>query len=308
MHAETHSMKNHKLLVVLIGPTAIGKTALAIELALRFDAEIISADSRQFFKEMKIGTAAPSSVELETVKHHFIGHKSIAGDYSVGHFEEEAISLINKLFKKKKTLILVGGSGLYIDAVLFGLDKFPEINPEYRIQLNTLLREKGLETLQNLLKEKDPVYFEKVDRNNPHRLIRALEVCLSTGKPYSSFLNQKKPNRNFRHLIIGLETDRKKLYDRIDKRVDQMVSDGLEAEAKSLYPNKQKNALKTVGYQEFFGFFDDAITREQAIESMKQNTRRFAKRQITWFKKYDAVWFESQENHQAIIDFIEDHI
>lgn len=297
-----------KLLITIIGPTAIGKTALSIELALRFDAEIISADSRQFFSEMTIGTAVPSSVELKTVKHHFIGHKSIASDYSVGQFEEEAIPLINKLFEKKKTLILVGGSGLYIDAVLFGLDKFPEINPEYRIQLNTLLRENGLETLQNLLKEKDPVYFEKVDRNNPHRLIRALEVCLSTGKPYSSFLNQKKPNRNFRHLIIGLETNRKKLYERIDKRVDQMVSEGLEAEAKSLHPNKQKNALQTVGYQEFFDFFDGAITREQAIESMKQNTRRFAKRQITWFKKYDAVWFESQENHQAIIDFIEDHI
>lgn len=298
-----------KLLITLIGPTAIGKTALAIRLARHFDTEIVSADSRQFFREMKIGTAAPTSEELKSVNHHFIGHKSIADEYSVGHFEEEAIPLINKLLKSKSTLILVGGSGLYIDAILFGLDKFPEADAKYRAELNTLLKEKGIEALQNLLQEKDPVYFEKVDRNNPHRLIRALEVCLSSGKPYSSFLNRKKPKRNFQHLIIGLETDRKKLYERINKRVDQMVSDGLEAEVKSLYPNKQLNALQTVGYQEFFNFFDGTITREQAIGLIKQNTRRFAKRQITWFKKYDAVWFDSNpENYQAVIEFIQHKI
>jgi len=309
MRAETYSMKKPKLLVVLIGPTAIGKTALAIRLARHFDTEIISADSRQFFREMKIGTAAPSPIELKKVLHHFIGHKSISDEYSVGHFENESIPLINSLFENKKTLILVGGSGLYIDAVLFGLDRFPAINPEYRLQLNTLLQEKGIETLQNLLQQKDPVYFGKVDRDNPHRLIRALEVCLSSGKPYSAFLNQKKTARHFQPLIIGLQTERKKLYERINKRVDQMVSDGLENEAKSLYPNKQLNALQTVGYQEFFDFFDGAITREKAIESIKQNTRRFAKRQITWFKKYDATWFDgNSENYQAIIEFVQHKI
>lgn len=298
-----------KLLITIIGPTAIGKTALAIRLARHFDTEIVSADSRQFFREMKIGTAAPTSEELKSAKHHFIGHKSISDEYSVGHFEEEAIPLINKLFENKNALILVGGSGLYIDAVLSGLDKFPEVDAQYRTQLNTLLREKGVEALQNILREKDPVYYEKVDRNNPHRLIRALEVCLSSGKPYSSFLNQEKPGRNFQHLIIGLQTDRKKLYGRIDNRVCQMVLDGLEAEAKSLYPNKQLNSLQTVGYQEFFDYFSGAVSKEQAIESIKQNTRRFAKRQITWFKKYDAAWFEGEtENYQAIIDFIQNKI
>jgi len=298
-----------RYLISIIGPTAIGKTALAIRLATIFDTDIISADSRQFFKEMKIGTAVPTSEELNVAKHHFIGHKSISDEYSVGHFEEEAIPLINKLFEKKNALILVGGSGLYIDAVLFGLDKFPEVDAKYRLQLDALLRENGIEALHKLLQEKDPVYLEKVDRNNPHRLIRALEVCLSSGKPYSSFLNQKKIKRNFQHLIIGLETEREKLYRRINKRVDQMVSDGLEAEAKSLYPYKQLNALQTVGYQEFFDFFDGKISKVEAIESIKQNTRRFAKRQITWFKKYDATWFEGDsENYQAITAFIQHKI
>ncbi|PKP43781.1 MAG: tRNA (adenosine(37)-N6)-dimethylallyltransferase MiaA [Bacteroidetes bacterium HGW-Bacteroidetes-13] len=298
-----------RYLISIIGPTAIGKTALAIRLATIFDTDIISADSRQFFKEMKIGTAVPTSEELNVAKHHFIGHKSISDEYSVGHFEEEAIPLINKLFEKKNALILVGGSGLYIDAVLFGLDKFPEVDAKYRLQLDALLRENGIEALHKLLQEKDPIYLEKVDRNNPHRLIRALEVCLSSGKPYSSFLNQKKIKRNFQHLIIGLETEREKLYRRINKRVDQMVSDGLEAEAKSLYPYKQLNALQTVGYQEFFDFFDGKISKVEAIESIKQNTRRFAKRQITWFKKYDATWFEGDsENYQAITAFIQHKI
>ncbi|MDP2061296.1 MAG: tRNA (adenosine(37)-N6)-dimethylallyltransferase MiaA [Flavobacteriaceae bacterium] len=298
-----------RYLISIIGPTAIGKTALAIRLATIFDTDIISADSRQFFKEMKIGTAAPTSEEMVAAKHHFIGHKSISDEYSVGHFEEEAIPLINKLFENKNALILVGGSGLYIDAVLFGLDKFPEVDAKYRLQLDALLRENGIEALQKLLQQKDPVYLEKVDRNNPHRLIRALEVCLSSGKPYSSFLNQKKIKRDFQHLIIGLETEREKLYQRINKRVDQMVSDGLEAEAKSQYPNKQLNALQTVGYQEFFDFFDGKISKEEAIESIKQNTRRFAKRQITWFKKYDATWFEGDsENYQAITAFIQHKI
>ena len=298
-----------RYLISIIGPTAIGKTALAIRLATIFDTDIISADSRQFFKEMKIGTAVPTSEELNVAKHHFIGHKSISDEYSVGHFEEEAIPLINKLFEKKNALILVGGSGLYIDAVLFGLDKFPEVDAKYRLQLDALLRENGIEALHKLLQEKDPIYLEKVDRNNPHRLIRALEVCLSSGKPYSSFLNQKKIKRNFQHLIIGSETEREKLYRRINKRVDQMVSDGLEAEAKSLYPYKQLNALQTVGYQEFFDFFDGKISKVEAIESIKQNTRRFAKRQITWFKKYDATWFEGDsENYQAITAFIQHKI
>ncbi len=298
-----------RYLISIIGPTAIGKTALAIRLASIFDTDIISADSRQFFKELKIGTAAPTSEEMVAAKHHFIGHKSISDEYSVGHFEEEVIPLTKKLFEKKNALILVGGSGLYIDAVLFGLDKFPKVDAKYRLQLDELLRENGIEALQKLLREKDPVYLEKVDQNNPHRLIRALEVCLSSGKPYSTFLNQKKIKRNFQHLIIGLDTEREKLYQRINKRVDQMVSDGLEAEAKSLYPNKQLNALQTVGYQEFFDFFDGKISKEEAIESIKQNTRRFAKRQITWFKKYDATWFEGDsENYQAITAFIQHKI
>lgn len=293
------------LLICVVGPTAIGKTSLAIKLAQAFSTEIISADSRQFFKEMNIGTAVPSAEELSAVPHHFIQNKSIFEDYSVGDFEREAIALLNHLFEKHEIVIMVGGSGLYVDAVVKGLDIFPEVPSEIREQLNSELQIKGIETLQNELKKVDPVYFEKVDIHNPHRLVRALEICRATGKPYSSFLKKESVNRNFETVFIGLTSEREIIYNRINLRVDIMIESGLLAEAKSLYSHKEKNALQTVGYRELFEYFEGNISKEEAISEIKKNTRRFAKRQNTWFKKNEAInWFDYETDASEIIAFI----
>ena len=298
---------NKPLLICVVGATAIGKTSLAIKLAKAFNAEIISADSRQFFKEMNIGTAVPSKKELEAATHHFIQNKSIFEDYSVGDFEREAITFLDNYFRKKKIAVMVGGSGLYVDAVVKGLDNFPEVPSEIREQLNTELNEEGIETLQNELRKIDPDYFGKVDIQNPHRLIRALEIYRATGKPYSSFLNKEIANRNFETLFIGLTAERETIYARINHRVDKMVDEGLIAEAKALWPHKDKNALQTVGYRELFDYFDGNISLEEAISEIKKNTRRFAKRQNTWFKKNEAIhWFNFETDPTEIIHFIKE--
>ena len=279
-----------KRLLYVAGPTASGKTSLAIALAQHFDSEIISCDSRQFYKEMSIGTAVPNSEELAAAKHHFIQQRSTHQPYSIGDFQREALDSLKTLFKTKDTVILVGGSGLYADALIDGLDHFPEVDPAFREQLNNQLEHDGIEALATRLKDIDPAYHQRVDLGNPHRLIRALEICLSSGLPYSSFLGNKKAPTFFKSQKIILQWDRSILYERINKRVDQMVAAGLEAEAQSLYPNKDVNALQTVGYREWFAYFDGIFDRTTTLEEIKKNTRRYAKRQTTWFKRYqDAL-------------------
>ncbi|MCL6217718.1 tRNA (adenosine(37)-N6)-dimethylallyltransferase MiaA [Zunongwangia pacifica] len=300
---------NNKVLISVVGPTAIGKTALGVYIANYFDTEIISADSRQFFKEMSIGTAVPSLEELAAAKHHFIQHISIEHQYSVGDFEKEAIAKLHELFKKHDVLVMVGGSGLYVKSITEGLDDFPEINPEIRQNLNTLLEQQDLQSLKEQLKELDPEYFEKADIENPHRVIRALEICIGTGEKFSSFLNQKKGKRNFDIIEIGLTADRQIIYDRINLRVDIMMQAGLLAEAKKLYPKKHLNALNTVGYKELFSYFDDEIELEFAISEIKKNTRRFAKRQLTWFRKNNKInWFDYKTKPEEITKFISEEI
>ena len=288
-----------KYLICILGPTAIGKTAVSIDLAKYFDTDIISCDSRQFYKEMRIGTAVPTEDELDQVRHHFIQHKSIFDDYSVGDYEKDALAKINELFKRKDQLILTGGSGLYQKAVLEGLDHFPQVDKRIRRSLNETYQKQGLKPLQDQLKEKDPDYFEVVDQQNPHRLIRALEICIGTDQPFSSFINKnKQANRNFKVIKIGLTADRQVIYDRIEKRVDKMFADGLPEEAQSLYAYWDLNALQTVGYKELFDHFDDGSIRlEDAKAAIKKNTRRYAKRQLTWLrnKDRDINWFSPDD-------------
>ncbi len=298
-------MKN-KTLISVVGPTAIGKTSTGIALAQHYQTEIISADSRQFFKEMEIGTAVPSSEELAAAKHHFIQHISVEDEYSVGDFETEAIEKLNKLFKQHNQVLMVGGSGLYVKAVLEGLDHFPKVEASVREQLNLQLEEDGIEKLQQQLKELDPVYAEKVDLENPHRVIRALEICIGSGKPYSSFLNNSSAERNFNTIKIGLTAPRELIYERIEKRVDLMIEQGLLDEVKRVYEKRDLNALNTVGYKEIFQFFDGNWTLDFAIAEIKKNTRRFAKRQLTWFRKDEEIeWFNYDVKPQEIINFID---
>ncbi|RMB56154.1 tRNA (adenosine(37)-N6)-dimethylallyltransferase MiaA [Dokdonia sinensis] len=294
-----------KYLIAIIGPTAIGKTSLSIKIANHFQTEIISADSRQFFKEMKIGTAVPEPEELDAAPHHFIQHISVEDEYSVGHYEKEAIALTKKLFRKHDTLVMVGGSGMYVDAVINGLDEFPEVKNGVREELKLLLEFDGIEALQELLKEKDPVYYDQVDLFNHQRVIRALEVCLSAGEPFSSFRNKPRPERDFKTIKIGLKAPREIMYERINKRVDVMVENGLVEEVRSLLSRKRLNALNTVGYKELFAHFDEELTLEEAIEKIKINTRRFAKRQLTWYRKDDSiVWFDYETPFPEIADYI----
>lgn len=297
--------KKNNYLISIVGPTAIGKTTLSIRLAQYFNTEIISADSRQFYKEMQIGTAAPTKNELSQAKHHFIHHKSIKDDYNVGSFEKDALKLLDTLFDQHKVVIMVGGSGLYVDAVTKGLDEFPEVDASIRKQLNAELKENGLLSLQTKLKALDAVSYDSIAIDNPHRVIRALEICIGTGQPYSSFLNKEKENRNFKSIIIGLKAEREIIYNRINKRVDKMMVEGLLQEAESLKENKHLNALNTVGYKELFNYFDGLWDLDFAVSEIKKNSRRFAKRQMTWFKKDETIqWFDYQYELKEITDYL----
>lgn len=298
-------------LITIIGPTAIGKTALSIKLAQHFNCDIISCDSRQFFKEMKIGTAVPNEKELASAKHHFIQNKSIFENYSVGDFEQEALEKLDQLFKENPIQTMVGGSGLYVNAVLKGFDEFPDIDASVREQINLEYDKKGIIYLQEQLKALDFNYYQKLTvenpqtLQNPQRMKRFVEVCIGTGKPYSSFIGKRKNNRNFTPIIIGLEADREIMYDRINQRVDIMINEGLLKEVKTLFSNKELNALQTVGYRELFDFIEEKTTLNFAIEEIKKNTRRFAKRQITWFKRTENVtWFDYQVNIEEITNYI----
>ncbi|OWP77069.1 tRNA (adenosine(37)-N6)-dimethylallyltransferase MiaA [Flavobacterium oreochromis] len=302
---------SHNYLITIIGPTAIGKTALSIKLAQHFGCDIISCDSRQFFKEMTIGTAVPNQEELAAARHHFIQNKSIFENYSVGDFEIEALAHLDALFQKNPIQIMVGGSGLYVDAVLKGFDEFPDIANSVRDEINKKYDELGIEFLQKKLKELDPIYYSKIEAENPQTLVnpqrmkRFVEVCLGSEKPYSSFLGKRKNERNFTPIIIGLEADRELMYERINKRVDIMIAEGLVKEAQILYPNKELNALQTVGYRELFDYLSGVTSLEFAIEQIKMNTRRFAKRQMTWFKRTENTnWFNHLTDSNKIITLI----
>ena len=302
-------------LITIIGPTAIGKTSLSIALAQYFGCDIISCDSRQFFKEMRIGTAVPSKEELASANHHFIQNKSIFENYTVGDFEKEAIARLDELFLKNNIQIMVGGSGLYVDAILKGFDDFLDIDNSIREKINTDFEELGIDYLQQQLKILDSDFYQKIETENPQtlqnpqRMKRFVEVCLGTGKPYSSFLNQKKNQRNFTPIIIGLEAERQIMYDRINQRVDSMIAEGLVQDAESLLLNKELNALQTVGYRELFDYFDGKISLDFAIEEIRKNTRRFSKRQMTWFKRTDNVkWFDFKTKTESIINYVKSQI
>ncbi|MDR1877283.1 MAG: tRNA (adenosine(37)-N6)-dimethylallyltransferase MiaA [Flavobacteriaceae bacterium] len=293
--------KAQKILFSVVGTTAIGKTSLSIILAQHLGTEIISCDSRQFFKEMKIGTAFPTREELNSVPHHFIGNLSIEQDYSVGDFEKDALLKISELFKKYDQLVMVGGSGLYEKAVNEGLDVFPEGDSEIRKELIREKEESGIGALQQRLKEADPEYYNQVDLQNPVRIIRALEVYLATGKTFSSFRKNRKKERDFTTLKIGITAPREIIYDRINKRVDQMMEQGLLEEVRHLLPYRGKNALQTVGYKELFEYLDGKISLDFAVEEIKKNTRRYAKRQLTWYRKDKTVhWFDYREKDKIL--------
>ncbi|WP_243408280.1 tRNA (adenosine(37)-N6)-dimethylallyltransferase MiaA [Balneicella halophila] len=297
---------NDKILVVLIGPTAVGKTDTSIAIARHYNTEIISADSRQFFKEMSIGTAVPDSRQLEEVKHHFIQNLSIDDKYSSYDFEQDTLALLENLFQKKDIVVLTGGSMLYIDAICEGIDEIPTISKEIREKVEQDYEENGLTSLQLQLKELDPKFYEEVDLLNPKRVMHAVEVCLEAGEPYSNLRKGEPANRPFTIVKIGLNREREELYDRINRRVDIMIEEGLEEEAKNLHPKKGLNALKTVGYKELFGYFEGEYDKNEAIRLIKRNTRYYAKRQLSWFRRdEDIQWFHPKDIEQ-IIKFIEE--
>jgi tRNA dimethylallyltransferase len=301
-------MNKSKVLIVIAGPTAIGKTALAIKIARHFNTEILSADSRQFFKEMSIGTAKPTNEELQAAKHHFINSHNIKEQVSVGSYEKEALELLHQLFQSHDVLVMVGGSGLYINAVLHGFDELPPVKEDIRKSLNDKLLNEGIIPLQQELQAIDPAYYAEVDIHNPQRIIRALEVYHSTGTTFSSFRSGIKKERPFKTIIIGLDMPREKLYERINTRVDLMIAQGLIDEVKTLQEYKHLNSLNTVGYSEIFDFLEGKITLVQAIDAIKQNTRRFAKRQLTWFRKTENIHWFSPEEEKKVISFIEKEI
>lgn len=298
---ELSNIDSSKIVIVIVGPTAVGKSDLAIEVAKYFKAEILSGDSRQCYKEIKIGTAKPNDEQLRTVKHHFIDNLSIHDFYSAGRYESDALALLETLFKKSPVAVLVGGSGMYIDAVCKGFNPMPETPEKIRQYFKALLNEKGLEFLLNLLKAKDQPYYDQVDRTNPQRIVRALEVIHFTGKRFSDFSKGSLQKRPFKIVKIGLNLDRELLYKRIDSRMDKMIQDGLFDEAEELYQFRDLYALQTVGYNEIFGFIDGKYDRLESIRLLKRNSRRYAKRQLTWFKRdADTRWFKPQEKGEII--------
>ena len=291
---------SNKQLLYIAGPTAVGKTAFSIALAESLNTEIISCDARQCYREMTIGTAVPSEEERAGIPHHFIHNKSILQPFDAGAFEKEGLILLEQLFQQYDHVVLVGGSGLYAKSLMEGLDEFPEIDPKSEAKVKLLHQKDGLEGLQKQLKEKDPVYYQKVDLNNPRRLLRALQVCETAQKPYSSFLKQSSKKRTFASRTLMLNLPREQLYDRINRRVEQMVEAGLEKEARSLYPQKNLPALKTVGYREWFDHFDGKFSHEETIAEIKKNTRRYAKRQMTWFNQRNVQEIPMQTPAKAL--------
>ena len=293
-------------LVTIIGPTAIGKTGLAIKIAEFYKTEIVSADSRQFYRELNIGTAKPSSSELSKIKHHLINNKSIHEQYNINDFEKDAIESINSIFKKNKVAVLVGGSGLFINSVLYGLDEIPEIDENIRNSLYSDMDSLGIKVLQEKLKLLDPNSYENIDIDNPRRLIRALEVTIGSGKPYSSFLKKTKKTRNFNVITIGLNQDRAELYEKINARVDNMIKDGLIDEVKGLLELKNLKTLNTIGYSEVFKYIDGVYSKDECINEIKKNTRRYAKRQLTWFKSIENVkWVSPNYDLKDVLNHIE---
>lgn len=302
----THTSTRYLILVV--GPTAVGKTELCLNLAKKFQTEIVSCDSRQFYREMNLGTAKPEPEELAQVPHHLINSLSIEENYDVKQFEKDALEILHRLFKKHQAVIMTGGSGLFADAITEGLDEMPEINPQIRNEIIASYESKGLEYLQEEVRRLDPEYFEKVDVQNPQRLMRALEVCRGTGQTFSSFRVKNKVQRPFEILKIGLHREREELYRRIDQRMDLMINKGLFEEAEKLFPRRQLNSLQTVGYQEIFGMLEGNYDKEEAIRLLKRNSRRYAKRQLTWFRRdSDIHWFTPDEQEE-VIRFVSERI
>ncbi|MFD3003114.1 tRNA (adenosine(37)-N6)-dimethylallyltransferase MiaA [Pontibacter toksunensis] len=301
--------QKQKHLVVVVGPTAVGKTDLCVQLAKHYGTEIISADSRQFFREMNIGTAKPTVEEQQGVPHHFVNSHSIAEEYNAGAFEQDVLALLEQLFQQHDAVIMTGGSGLYVRAVLEGMDEMPETDLAVREESSRLYEEEGLQALLDKLQELDPIYFAQVDKGNPQRVIRAVEVCVSSGLPYSSFRRSEQQVRPFNIIKIGLTRDRSELYQRIDKRMDLMLQQGLLEEARELYPLREHNALHTVGYKEIFDFLENKYEWEEAVRLLKRNSRRYAKRQLTWFRKNpnEYTWFEPQQ-WQEIVAYIDERM
>lgn len=299
-------MKN--FLIVLPGPTGVGKTDISVDIAEHFETEIISSDSRQFYSEMKIGTAVPEDLQLQRVKHHFIRFISVKDYYSASIYERDVLAILPELFRKNRIVLMTGGSGMYINAVCNSIDDIPDVDPEIREKYIKMSRQEGIESLRVALRLMDPEHYSKVDLKNPKRIIRALEICETTGRPYSSFLTNQKKERDFGIIKVGINRPREELYNRINLRVDNMVKSGLEEEARTLYEFRHLNALNSVGYKEFFDFFEGLITYEKSIELIKRNTRRFAKRQMTWWsKEKDIRWFHPDQK-QEIITYIEGEI
>ncbi len=301
-------MSSAKTLIVITGPTAVGKTALCLDIAQHFGIPIINADSRQIYKELKIGTASPTSEQLQLVPHYFVGSLSLTDYYSASLFEQQVLEILSRQFRSHDFALMAGGSMMYIDAVCDGIDDIPTVDDQTRETLKRRLAEEGLEALVEQLKELDPEYYEIVDRQNPRRVVHGLEICLMTGKTYTSFRKREKKERPFRIVKIGLNRPREELYDRINQRVDQMMQQGLLDEAKALYPMRQMNALNTVGYKELFDYLDGRWPLEEAVERIKGNTRRYARKQLTWYKKDPQIrWFHPDEKEQIISYISQDY-
>ena len=301
-------MSSAKTLIVIIGPTAVGKTALCLDLAQHFGIPIINADSRQIYKELKIGTASPTDEQLAKVKHYFVGSLSLNDYYSASLFEQQTMEILEREFAKSDYALMVGGSMMYIDAVCNGIDDIPTVDDVTRETLKSRLANEGLEPLVEELKQLDPEYYEIVDKQNPRRVVHGLEICLMTGKTYTSFRKREKKQRPFRIIKIGLNRDREELYDRINQRVDQMMDEGLLDEARNLYPMRHMNALNTVGYKEMFAYLDGTWTLEEAVERIKGNTRRYARKQLTWYKKDEQIrWFHPDEKENILSYISQDY-
>lgn len=300
-------LEKEKVLVVVVGPTAVGKTDFCVELARAFSTEIVYADSRQFFKEMQIGTARPTQEEMKEIPHHFVGHLSIEDEYSFGHYEKDTLKLLEQLFQKHKYVILSGGSGMYVDAVCNGIDPMPISNPDIREKLNQRFKVEGLQPLLDDLKIKDPIYYDKVDKANYQRVIRALEVMEITGQKYSEQRSKTKADRPFKIIKIGLDRDRQELYDRINLRMDLMLNNGLLKEVENLMPYKDKNALQTVGYKEIFDFWEGKFDWNTTVEHLKRNSRRYAKKQLSWFRRDDSTHWINPSQLKETIDYIKNN-